>query len=473
MPVFYMSVNSFFIKTLFPVAAFLAVAGLTVVRAQGEPLSFAQALTLAQQSPGVTLAASQLELAQRQLDVASGVVSADLSAGYTRTWGEATDASGTARSLEGGGFDAATLKMTLNVVPLGPLADSVQRARWNVQKAAANLRDARNNASFNAAEQYLTALRLAQQLALDEATVALAQSRLDAAQTRLAAGAATDSGVLAAQIALGQAQSDLADTQRQQLDTLAKLAQTLGVAVVSVAGEPPALQHADLATTDATALETLLSQRSDVLAANLAVASAQLDKASTLRDYLPSGTLSTAFNARDGVQQLSAGASFDTRSFQPSISASYDPNLNRNASSATTPTGGSSSSFSLSVGLDIPLNSAVGPALAVADLAIAQSEQQARQTLQLARLEVDSARRAFAAVTAQVDMAKQLVAQAEQVARTTQDRYDLGLTGILDVQQAQVNLSSARLSADRASDARTVAALQLAQSLALDPTEVF
>jgi outer membrane protein len=433
---------------------------------EAQPLDFARALELAQQSPSVVLAQGQRDLAQKQLEVSKGVFSGQFTAGYTQTWGEATSTLPTGdeetTSLDDGGFDAFTFNGTFNVVPLGPSVDAIQRAQWSLEQAELSLRDAQATAIINTSQAYLTALRAAQEVELREFSVEVARQQLEANRVRREAGAATDQQVLQAEIALSQAQNDLAEAQRSYVQALASLSNQLGVAVSSVAGEAPSVREVE-----ALDIEKQILERADVRQALIAVQEAELTAASTTRDYLPSGSLTMTFAATDEERQLAASAGYDTRSFQPNTSLSYDPSLGSNTE------GSSSSSFSIKLGATLPLESSLAPALEAARLSIEQSQSQAQQTQDLARLEVENNQRQLEAARAGLELSQQLVEQSQVTFDNTKQRFDLGLIIELDVLTAQEALQEAQLNLDRAQDSYLLALLQYLNSLAVNPLEVF
>jgi outer membrane protein len=434
--------------------------------AQGvQPLSFSQALELSQESPSVVIAQGQRDLAQKQLEVARGVFSGEFTTGYTQTWGEATSTLPTGEeettSLDDGGFDAFSLSATLNVVPLGPSADNIQKALWSLEQAELNLRDAGATALISTAESYLTALRAAQEVELKTFSVEVATQDLEANRVRRESGGATDQQVLQAEIALSQAQNELATAQRSNVQALAALSNQLGVEVSSVSGEAPSVT-----LPEGLDIEGQILERTDVRQALIAVQEAELNAASTTREYLPSGSLTMSLSATDDDGRLSASAGYDTRSFQPNASLSYDPSFEGSE-------GLSSNSFSINLGATVPLESSLAPALEAARLSIEQSQQQAEQTQELARLEITNAQRQLDAAQAGLELSQQLVEQSQETYDTTKERFDLGLIIELDVITAEEALREAQLNFARAQDSYLLALLQYLNSLAVNPMEVF
>ena len=201
----------------------LPLAGAQVAGEQnaGTTLSFDQAVAAALDSPAVELAEGQLELAQQRLEAASGLVSGSLSTDYTQTYVPADEAAT-------GAFGPLTLTGSLNVIPYGDVADGVTQAKWGVENAEAALGATRRDTVVAVATRYLETLRYAQEERALEAAVNVAQSALDATQTRLEAGAASSADVLDAQITLSEAQNDLAEVALERDQSLGALSQNAG-----------------------------------------------------------------------------------------------------------------------------------------------------------------------------------------------------------------------------------------------------
>lgn len=431
--------------------------------AWSQTIGFFEALELSLQSPTVILAQAQLDLAQKQLEISRGVLSGQLSASYTQTWGESTVTVGgtsTTVSLDEGGFDAVTLSASLNVVPLGPNADTIQKAIWAVEEAQRNLADARADARVTAVQAYLNVLRAQESLELQSFALDLAQKQLEAARVRQLAGSVSEQQVLQADIALLQAQNNLAEAQRSLAQTLAVLSNHLAQNITGVLDQHP---EGVWPTVD---IEWALRHRSDVLKASVTILEAERNAASTRRQYLPSGSLNMSYAVNDESQRFSISAGYDTQSFQPNVALSYDPSFSQGSSS-------SASSFSVTLGAKIPLETAIFPALEAARLSIEQSQLQASRIEALARLDIANAQRQLEALSATLALSQKILEQSFQSYTTAQARLELGVVTELDVLEAEKGLREAQLNWHKAQDAYLLGLLQYAQSLAVDPMEVF
>ncbi len=415
-------------------------------------LSFDQAVSSASASPAVELAEGQLELAQQQLKAASGLVSGSLSTDYTRTYVSAAEAAT-------GDFGPLTLTGSFNVVPYGNVADGVTQAKWAVETAEAVLGATRRDTVVTVATQYLETLRYAQEEQALEAAVNVAQSALDATQTRLEAGASSSADVLDAQIRLSEAQNDLAEVALERDQALGALSQTLGANVAAVSGEPPTVTLPELGGAAAR-----LAERSDVLSARLAVQAAQLSADAALREVLPSGGVSASYSSSD----VTLAAGLTTETYQPSLSVAYDPDGTATGVAGTATREGLSAQLSVS----IPFGTGSGSALAAAETGVQNAEQQLAQVQAQAGLELQAAQTQLMTAQNSLEAAQALVEQRQSSLATTRTRLGLGLVAPYEVQSAEASLLDAQVQFARLQDSVLLAQLNLLQTLALDPLEV-
>ncbi len=431
-----------------------------------DSLKFDEALALSQESPTVQLAQVQLASAQKQLAVASSLVSGSLTTGYSSTTGELTAPSlAEPQSLDSSGFDPIRLAANFNVIPFGPRYDSVVQAQARLKQAELDLQDAKAEALSSGVEAYLTALRAAQNVEVQTLGLSSAQTQLEANQKRFEAGAISASQLTQSELALQQAQLDLSSAELSSSTALLNLSNKLGVQVSAVAETDIELNLNQ--TYDAEA-QVLL--RSDVQKARLSLEQTKREAAATLRDNLPSGTLSLTYDHVTDSQNLGLGASFSTSTFQPSLSASYDFDYKP---SGSTPEGASSNSVSFSLGLSIPLDSSLPDALALADIAVQQAELSYEQILESARLSIHNAEQQVASLVSSLALNQQLLTQAEDSLAISKKRFELGLVSQFDVQDAELNLKEQSLRFAQAKDSLLLAQLGYLQSLGLNLMEVF
>ncbi len=419
-------------------------------------LTFSGALELARLGPSVVLAEQALEQAEAQRDASFGNASGTLKGGYAQTWGGNGD---------GGGFDPLSLNATFDVVPLGPAWDASQSAVRSVEKAQLDVSDARAQATSAAATAYLTALRAQQQTALDVRAVALARQRQAHVEEQAANGDATDADVLAARLATTQAQTTAADDRLTLEGGLDDLAAVLGRQVDAVAGDAPA----PVALRGEQDVAAAVNARSDVRVAELAAEAARASRAAAVRGVLPSAQVGARVGGGDGVSSWSAGVGYDTNSFQPSLSASYTPPSGGGGTSQA-PEG---TSFTLSLGVSVPLDTALSPALHATDVAVANASSRLEQTRAAAQRAIAAAERSLATRSASAALKHQQATQQTALAQQAAQRLDLGLIPAVDLEQARLDADQAALDAGSADDAVLLARVNLAIELGHDPMEVF
>lgn len=410
-------------------------------------LSFAQALAAARTAPAVAVANAQLTIAESRLAAQRASVHASVSI-----------ASDAGLDLAGGSTVSASAsgEASFDVLPFGPSQEALERAQDSVARASAELSAARRSAVVTVAGEYLAALRARQATTLRQEALALAQARLQAAEARNQAGAASDADVVSAQLDVAGATDDLAAAQRDARTARAALSQTLGMQLTPVDGATATLDTGPLATAPN------LDGRSDIIAAALDLASAELDLRAARRDagVSASAQLRFATSSRDAALALSA--SFDSATLQPSAAATVT--LGANAVAST--------SLAAGVGLTIPLDAAAGAGLDAYRQAVSVARDQLARARDGASVEIADARRNLEGEQAQHDLQTRLVVQAQATLERTRARYDLGLVSILELRNAALTLHQAQLDQDRSADATLVAGLALAQSMAIDPMEV-
>ena len=155
-----------------------------------QEISYSGALALIDQSPAVRLARGELELAQRQLEVASSFVRGELSSGYTQSWGELSiptpvddePADPITRTDNRGDFDPIGLSANFNVVPFGPSYEQILRARSALSNAENALRDARYQAVVDVTTSFQTVLAAQRNSELNAAALELANLTLAEAE---------------------------------------------------------------------------------------------------------------------------------------------------------------------------------------------------------------------------------------------------------------------------------------------------
>ncbi len=433
----------------------------SVAFAQATPnLGYADALRLAEQGPTVQLALRALELAERQLTVTATPIRGELTTGYRWTSGERDPGVGDPIDLGDQGFDPIGLTLGFPGLGLGPAGDAIARARADVVRAETELAGARRAARIDATSAFQNALRARSALALARAETELAALEFRAAELRAAAGAATATEVARFANAEARARNQVAAATFEVAATDAALALALG----APAGEPFGTLPDPAALVDGAA-DAAWARRSDVLSARLQVTETDRTADATLRDQLPSLGFSFAQTSGDADRSLQLAAAFDTRTLQPNVSLTFDPDTGVPGVGAD----GRNRSVTVGVTLRVPLDPTVGSALAAAR--VGRERALAQLELALARAELDVDRRAFefASASADAELAHAGADQARADLAVAEARFASGALSELAIARARLDADRAGLDADRASDGARLAALRLLDALAADP----
>ncbi len=424
------------------------------------PLGFEELLARTQQSPVVRLAEQELTLAQRDREQSRSPVSLSLSSGVR---GEA------GRSPSPLSLDPVSLSATFNLPLFGPAASALARADAAVWAAETALVDAREETLLKAVEQFLGALRSAQQEAVLRAQLEVGHLELREVRARLGAGAAGETEVFEAQLVLAQSESELAAALQASAELLGALTLTLGTEVVGVAGPVPT---ADPRLLNRSPTNAHIERRSDVQRALMALREAVLAEADTRFGTLPSGSLSVGYAHTVGAQALEVGAFIGSESgFQPALSASYAPFLE--AETESTPGGTEAGALSASLSVSVTLDLALSGVLETAALRVAQAEADLGGVRRLAELEIVSRERELEAATSALRLSEQQLELSEQLLSGTQTRFALGLVAPVELGRAEGARLAAQLARSQAADAVFLAHLHLARALAVTLTNLF
>ncbi|MCA9839930.1 MAG: TolC family protein [Trueperaceae bacterium] len=443
----------------------ICLLALTSLSFSQEQLTLDRALGLALSSPSVKLADIQVENSRKQLAIASSLVSAELSTGYSVTTGELTAPSlEEDQSLDENSFDPIRLTASFNVIPYGPRYDSIEQAQARLEQSKLDFEDSKAQIVILVLEQYLSALRSSQEIEVDELALELAKVKLEASQVRFESGAVSASQLTQAQIDVQEAETTLTTSRLTYSQALLSLSNTLGISVSSVEQDRLVLSLPEKLDTEAQLL-----RRSDIQNALLNIAQAERDAAANLRENLPSGSVSLGFANTTETQNFNLSTTFDTNSYQPSLTASYDFDY---GASVSFPVDGNSTTFNISLGLSIPLDTSLPDALELASLAIEQAKLNYQQTLETAKLTFTNAQQQISSLEANLEVTEEVTKQAREILEIASERYTLGLITPIDVLEAELNLKEQELRLARAEDNLLFAQLHYLNTLAIDLMEV-
>jgi outer membrane protein TolC len=430
-------------------------------------LTLDDALNLALAAPAVLLASQQLDAARNRLEIAASPLSLQLAGGYTRSWTTLQPAAGPEPARPAGDWSAFELRASLNVIPYGPRFDQLRQAEIAWQRTAGSLAAARADALAGSVREYLTALRADEEVQVQQLALAESELRLTGVTAQSAVGAANASQLLDAELARNQAAADLAAARQAHAQALASLSVRLGVTVSGVTDSGLPLFPPDGELLQA-APAGRIPLRDDVRNAQLSLLETSTSVAATLREQLPQGTLSFGYQAASDSSMLQLGASFDTRSFQPGLSLAVDPD----SGGPGLQPGMTSSGGSIGIRIEIPLDPSLGSARELAALTLANAEAQLEQAILLAHSDIDNARTNLAAALSALELADQLLQQAENTLAAARQRFTLGVISPVELRAAERRHAESLLRRNRAGDSLLLARLTLARALALDPLEI-
>lgn len=411
--------------------------------------------------PNIQMATMQWESSQSQLNILRSPVKAELSAGYTKTWGEFT-ANNISKNLDSEDFNPISLNANFTVVPYGPAFEQIIKAEWSFKQAQSNLRDEKNKQIIDLTKGFTSALVAKEQISLAEAQLEYSQLRLQQAQVLLQSGTSNQSQLEQAKIQLQQSENNLENKKRNYQQALLSLSLSTGQELRGVTGKVLGLIEYELN------IDKQINQRTDIQAALIALQRAQLEASSTLRNNLPYGTFNLAYNHTSDIDNLNIGMSYNTKSFQPSLNASYDPDFKpQNAVS-----GQFSDTYTLGLKLVIPLDAALPEAMQLSELTIKQAEMQIEQTIELAKFDIANKLISLNSAKANLELSLAILEQSNNNLDITTKRFNAGIISELDLKQSQNSLLESAISLQAAKNQTLLAKMQLASSLSINLLEV-
>ncbi len=302
------------------------------------------------------------------------------------------------------------LSLTQNLFDSGRTRESVRQSRAALEVSRGNLGTTRINLAYAVAQRFFEQLRQATLVAQRQNQLVVASQSLNQIQAQITAGTSPRSDLLGAQVNVSQARFDLTTARNALRTAQVDLRQSLGLD----AGAPLQLQPAPAPPPELGPTEELLrlarTRRPDLVSA-----SAQITQS----------------------QSLVRSAQIEAR---PSLAANLNLNLD--------PRRANNRNFGIGASLSIPLFDAGGRR---ASVRAAQDELEAAR-LRLAQLrksadaQVQSAAINVSGQIARVEVARELVASAQQNLDVARGRYGGGVGIALDITTAQSQLFQAQTS---------------------------
>lgn len=401
-----------------------------------------------------------VKTSQAQLNILASPVRAELSAGYSKTWGEFSTNNIT-KSLDSEDFKPISLSANFNVLPIGPAFEQAIKAQWGLEQAQNKLRDEKNNQIIELTKGFANALVAKEQVSLAELRLEHNQLKLDQAQVLLQSGSSTKFQLEQVKIQLQQSKNDLDTKKRNYQQALLSLSLNSGQKITDISGELSELIEYSQDIEQ-------INNRTDIQATLISLERAKLEANATLRDNLPYGTFNFGYNHASDVDNLNLGMSYNTKSFQPSINASYDPDFKpQNAIS-----GQSSDTYSLSLKIVVPLDAALPDALYLSNLAIEQAEKQIEQTVEFAKFDIANKLTALNSAEAKLELSKAILEQNNNNLDITTKRFNVGIISELTLKQTENNLFEAQINLQMAKNQTLLARMQVASSLSINLLEV-
>ena len=426
-----------------------------------QDLGFFQLLDKLDNFPSVRLAQMAVSSSQSQLNILSSPVKAELSAGYTKTWGQ-LKLNNKTTSLDAEDISPISLSANFNVIPYGPVYDQIVEAGWNLELAKSRLKEQKNAEIIKLFKSVNNVITAQKQITLAEARLEQNQLQLQKVRALLAGGAANQAGLEQIQIKISQSQNAVISQKQNYQQALRNLSLISGQEVGNIKDEVIELSELNYE------IEQAIENRSDLISARQKLLRASMQAESSLRDQLPYGTVSTNYMHSTDSDQFSLGGSFNTKSFQPSLQGSYDPDYKPQAAVA----GQSSDSYSISLKLVVPLDASLSEALELSRILIKQAELQYRQSREMAKLDISAKENALSAAQANLSLATAMLEQAKHNLEINQARFEAGIISKLDLVSAKNDLLEAQINRQTAKNQELVAAMQLASALSFNLTEV-
>jgi len=274
------------------------------------------------------------------------------------------------------------------------------------------------NTAALARNQYLVLIKARESLATREASLALAREVQAQNEGRV------DAGVLAAyqlqdsRLGVLQAQKNLLDAKRAEMDAADQLLTTLHLeAGTAIATTPPPPETSEVSESDA--LRTAMQRRPDIVKARVAVRTAEFNEKVSRNLALPS----LALQGSGGITGLDASYG---DAFADMGSARY-PN------------------WSVGLAFSVPIgNNSARADVAANRLIASQARTQLAATEESATLDVRTALRALTSAQDQLGVTEQGVKAAEVLMDSYLKRQQLGLATTKDVLDVSASLTQAR-----------------------------
>jgi len=392
-------------------AALLAAVNLAAAQQTAAPRSVTlrEAIVLAHRNNPVTVGAEgavEVAEADRLQSMGAFLPSLSVSSSYSNSSNERFDQS-TGR-LVSTSYTAQT-QATYDLFTAGRRFVSYRSARAAVDAADASLREAQYRTALETTTVFFSAAAASEVVVVANQRLERARQQLDFASTRLEVGTATRSDVLRAELELGNAEMAVIDAESALRSSRLSLGRQIGVGgEVQPAG--PALPDSPPPLPGADSLAVLAQQTSPLVAsARAAHTEAKAERLSAYTFYLP-------------TLRLVGGYDW--------FSPTYPP---------------SNQSWSLRLTASLPVFNGFQREATLSRTAAAERTAEARArdaALNAAASAIDAAQQVESAGR-RVAIARRAVELAQEDLRVQEERYQIGVATILELQTSQVALAEA------------------------------
>ncbi|AHG89520.1 outer membrane efflux protein [Gemmatirosa kalamazoonensis] len=412
--------------------------------ATGRPITLSEAIATAQRNaPSAIQAQGQVRAGATSVRAARAafIPNVNLSTGLTRQNNVATRVNPTTGELSSNRYQSTTsLSASLDLFDGFRRINDLKAARAQENAAETGVSATNANLAFSVKQQYYAALAARESEVAAQAQLAQAEQQLALSIAKLHALTATRSDSLRGVIAVSQAQLALLQARNNRATADAALTRVIG-SDVPVSATPTGLT-ADTAfvALDSAQLAALAQDNPNIRSAQASLEAARFSYRSARGAYYPTVSLSYGRNLS-------------------SSNNSFDPF----GSDYTT-----SGNFRLNVGL--PLYNQFNRERTIINAGIAASNAEAslRDQQLLAQQSLVQAITALRTAQQQIVLQQQSVAAAEEDLRVQQERYQLGVSTLLDVLTSQTQLNNARLALVQARFSARTARAQLEQLVGRD-----
>jgi outer membrane protein len=402
----------------------------------GRPISLADAVAIAQRNaPSAIQAQGQVRGSHTAVRAAYAqfIPTVSVSSGLTRQNNVATRVNPTTGELTSNRYQTTTsISANVDLFDGFRRINDIKAARAQEEAATTGVTANNANLSLSVKQQYFAALAARESEAAAQAQLAQARAQLQLAIAKVQAQTATRSDTLRGVIAVSQAQLALLTAQNDRATADAALTRIIG-SPSPVSASPTGLPPDTAIGVDSTTLASLSQQNPNIRAAQSSLVAARATAKSARAAYFPTISL--------GYGRNLAGSSNGFDPFGSNYTTSGNFRLN----------------------LNLPLYNQLNRERTIINANIAETNAEAalRDQQLAAQQSLVQAITALRTAQQQITLQTQSVTAAEEDLRVQEQRYQLGVSTLLDVLTSQTQLTQARLALVQARFSARTARAQL------------